>query len=166
MKFGTPVEKFPYKTGDRVDVAVKVEKNEFKGEVRASVQVRDIRFSGVDEQERLRQIRLYEKFVRDEALSYSEIEKIKPDRDYLGKVYLFIKNNSDFLPDTETVLFRMKQDMTSFARLMMSLDVLGELGIVGKNRDGGFFVPDSVKKTDLSSSEILKKLERSQSIGR
>ena len=48
MKFSATLNDFPFREGDIVDLAVRIEKNEFRGEIKASVQIRDVRFSGVD----------------------------------------------------------------------------------------------------------------------
>ncbi len=164
VKFGTPVESFPFVAGDKVDIAAKIERNEYKGEIRTSVQMRDIRFSGVDEDERVSSIRLYEKFSHGNALTQEETDRLRPDRDFLGKVFTFIKNNPSYILGSETLAVRMGLEMNGFARLLIALDVLEELGTVSKNEEGNYFIPQTVEKTDLSNSEILKRLEGRQSL--
>ena len=162
VKFGTPASEFPFVAGDKVDIAAKLERNEYKGELRASIQMRDIRFSGIDEDGRINSIRLYEKFNRGQALSNEEISVLRPDREFLGKVFVFIKNNSSYFLESETLAVRMGIDMNCFAKLLVALDVLEELGTVSKTEAGNYFVPEQVEKTDLSNSVILKKLEGRQ----
>ena len=163
VKFGTPADSFPFVAGDKVDVAAKLEKNEYKGEIRASVQMRDIRFSGIDEDARVKSVRLFEDFNRGKELTDEEVKLLRPDREFLGKVFTFIKNNPSYALESETLAVRMGLEMDEFARLLVALDVLEELGTVSKNEAGNYYVPETVEKTDLANSKILNTLEGRQS---
>lgn len=160
VKFGVTAAQFPFKAGDRVDAAVKIEKNEFHGEERVSVQVRDMRFSDSDEEKRVSAIRLYERFMRSEELNDDEISGISPDRDFLAQVYRFIKNNDGWRFDSEVLAYRMGLDANLFAKLLVSLDVMSELKIINENDDGTYSLPEVSSKVELSSSLILQRLER------
>ncbi|MBE6835922.1 MAG: single-stranded-DNA-specific exonuclease RecJ [Ruminococcaceae bacterium] len=160
VKFGTPVEEFPYTAGDRVDVAVKIERNEYRGEIRTSVQLRGIRFSGVDEEKRIASIRLYENYYQGTALEKDLLLSLKPDREFLGNVFSFIKNNSSVPLESETLAVRMGVGMGSFAKLLIALDVLTELKTISKTEEGNYVIPEKIEKTDLSNSAILNELER------
>lgn len=159
VKFGTSVNDFPFVTGDKVDIAAKLERNEYKGEIRTSVQMRDIRFSGVDEHKRIAAIRLYESYYRHQPLSQDEIKALLPDREFLGRVFTFIRKNSALVLDSETLCVRMGLDMSLYSRLLIALDILEELKTVTKNEAGNYSVPASVEKTDLSVSRIISDLE-------
>ena len=159
VKFGSSADSFPFIAGDKVDLAVKIERNEYRGEVRASVQARDIRFSDTDEISRVENIRLYESFKRGEELTEEQLLSLTPDRAFLGRVFMFIKNNSSLALNEESLLFRLSLPMSEFARLLVALDVLQELKTVVKNAQGNYILPETVEKTDLSSSKILKTLE-------
>ena len=159
VKFGTGIGDFPFTAGDRVDIAAKLERNEYRGEIRTSVQLRDIRFSGVDEQKRIGSIRLYESYYRHSELTKNEIKTLLPDREFLGRVYMFIKNNPSLVLDSEALAVRMGIDMSLYAKLLIALDALEELNTVSKNEQGNYYIPETVEKTDLSRSLILSDLE-------
>jgi single-stranded-DNA-specific exonuclease len=146
VKFGTPVEEFPYTAGDRVDVAVKIERNEYRGEIRTSVQLRGIRFSGVDEEKRIASIRLYENYYQGTALEKDLLLSLKPDREFLGNVFSFIKNNSSVPLESETLAVRMGVGMGSFAKLLIALDVLTELKTISKTEEGNYVIPEKNRK--------------------
>lgn len=160
VKFGTSINDFPFVPGDKVDIAAKLERNEYKGEIRTSVQMRDIRFSGVDEKKRVDAIRMYERYYSGSSLEENEIKALLPDREFLGRVFTFIKNNPSYVLDSETLAVRMGLDMIEFSRLLIALDVLEELNTVSKNEQGNYSVPETVEKTDLSKSRIINDLER------
>jgi single-stranded-DNA-specific exonuclease len=164
VKFGSPSDSFPFVTGDKVDIAAKIERNEYKGEIRASVQMRDIRFSGVDEEARVNSIRLYERFNHSDSLTEEETGLLRPDRDFLGRVFTFIKNNPSLSLESETLAVRMGVNMKEFSRLLVALDVLKELGTVCEKEAGIYYIPETVEKTDLANSKILNRLEGRQSL--
>jgi len=159
VRFGMSAEKCPFTVGDKVDAAVKIERNEFRGEVRPSIQIRDLRFSGIDEQERIKSIRLYEKYRSGQSLSEEEIDNLIPDRDFLGRVFTFIKNNPTLNLDSESICVRTGMNMSEYARLLTSLDILEELKTVLKDENDLYYLPDSVEKTALSASRIYNDLE-------
>ncbi len=159
VKFGTSVDAFPFVAGDKVDIAVKLERNEYRGEIRASVQMRDIRFSGVDEDKRVESVRLYESYYRRQELEREKLELLLPDREFLGKVFTYIKNNPARFLDSETLCVRMGLPMDYYAKLLIALDVLEELKTVQKSENGNYFIPETIEKTDLSRSKILNDIE-------
>lgn len=157
MKFSTTLNDFPYRDGDIVDLAVRIEKNEFRGEVKPGVQVRDIRFSGIDEENLFKSISLYEKYKRDEELSSNEAKFLTPSREFLLGVFNFLKAYNVWSFDIETMLVRTKCPVQKLCTMQVAVDVLCELGLVKKENDQLIFDGNG-KKADLSKSEILKKL--------
>ena len=157
MKFSTTLEEFPFREGDTVDLAVKVEKNEFRGEVKASVQIRDIRFSGIDEEKLFKSQALYEKYMRGDALTSHEARFLAPTREFLLGAFNIIKSYMTWDFDIETLLVRANCPVERYCTMAVSLDVLCELGLV--KRENGIIIFDGDgKKADLSQSKILKDL--------
>ncbi len=161
MKFSTTLNDFPYREGDMVDLAVRIEKNEFRGEVKATVQIRDMRFSGVDEDNLFKSQALYEKFKRGEALNSHEAKFLTPSREFLLGVYGIIKNYKIWTFDIETMLVRAKCPYERYCIMLVSLDILSEMGLIKREGEHIIFDGDG-KKADLSQSEILKKLTEMQ----
>ena len=161
MKFSTTILEFPFSEGDIVDLAVRIEKNEFRGEVKASVQLREIRFSGVDDETFFKSRALYEKYKRGEALSFHEARFLMPTRDFLLGVYNLIKQYKKWPYDVETLTYRAKCPVERYCTMKVSLDVLFEMGLIKYENEHIIFDGDG-KKADLSQSEILNKLNKMQ----
>lgn len=157
MKFSTSIDYFPYNAGDALDLAVKIDKNEFRGETKPSVQIKDIRFSGTDEDKLFGSVSLYEKFMRGEQLSAKEAKFLTPSRDFLLAVFSFMRSAWTWSYDTETFLKRIGCPVQNFCTMEVAIAVLCELGLL-KRDDGKIVFSGDNKKVDLSSSEILKRL--------
>ncbi len=161
MKFSTTLNEFPCREGDTVDLAVRIEKNEFRGEVKATVQIRDIRFAGVDEDNLFKSQALYEKFKRGENLNSHEARFLAPNREFLLGVFNLIKSYKIWTFDVEALLVRAKCPYERYCTMLVSLDILCELGLIKREGEHIIFDGDG-KKADLSRSEILKKLTKMQ----
>ena len=163
MKFGAGLNDFPFREGDIVDLAVRIEKNEFRGEIKASVQIRDIRFSGVDEDKLFKSMGLYEKYKRREKLNSQETKFLTPTREFLLGVFNFLKSYNIWSFDIETMLIRAKCPVEKYCTMQVSVDVLVELGLIRKENETLIFDGNG-KKADLSSSKILKELNEMQGV--
>ena len=160
VMFSVSAEKFPYVVGDTVDAAVKIVKNEFRGEIKPSIQIKDIRASNFDDDNYLKSIRLYEKYRYGEKLNKNEIDFLTPDRSFLSAVYKFLKQNGGLKFDIDIFCLRAGCPLSSAATVMVALDALTELELLNCNADGtyDFNGIDKNKKVDLTSSSILNKL--------
>lgn len=157
MKFSTALEDFPYCKGDVLDLAVRIDKNEYRGETKPSVLIKDIRFSGTDDDKLFGSLSLYEKFKRGESLSSKEAKFITPSREFLLAVYSFIKKQGTWNYDTETLLKRTGCPIHNFCIMQTALDILCELELL-KMSDGKIIFDGNNKKAELESSEILNRL--------
>lgn len=157
MKFSTTANEFPYRAGDILDLAVRIEKNEYRGELKPSVQIKDIRFSGTDDGKLFGSMSLYEKFKRGESLSLKEAKFITPSREFLLAVYSFIKKQGTWNYDTEILLKRTGCPIHSFCTMQTAIDILCELELL-KQEDGKIVLDGENKKAELSCSKILNTL--------
>ncbi len=155
--FGQNVSSFPYTQGDTVDIACRIERNEFKGEVRVSVQIKDIRPSNENDRDMFYSLSVYESFIRDEELSDDEKSLICPDRALLGNVYRFVREKKKWSFSSEILCFRLGEDFKKTGAVKICLDVLHNVGILNKNGDE-YTLSDFKGKADLSDCIILKKL--------
>ena len=163
MKFGASLNDFPYREGDVVDLAVRIEKNEFRGEIRPSVQIREVRFAGIDEDNLFKSMGLYEKYKRKENLNVDEAKFLTPSREFLLGVFNFLKSYNVWSFDIETMLVRTKCPTQKYCTMQIALDVLCELGLIRKENET-FIFDGNGKKADLSQSEILKNLNEMQGV--
>lgn len=157
MKFSTTLKELPYREGDTVDLAVKIDKNEFRGEIRASVQIKDMRFSGIDEDKLFKSRALYEKYMRGETLTCHEARFLTPSREFLLGVFNFLKNYGGWQFDIESMLVRTNCPAENLCKMQISVDVLCELGLIRQER-GIILFDGGGKKADLSASAVLRDL--------
>lgn len=158
LKFSQTAEEFPFVPGDVLDLAVRLEKNEYNGQTRASVYVRDMRMSGTDDLKYLYSLRLYEKIKRGERLLKSEALSALPDRKFIASVFRFIRDNGGWGFDWDILCYRLGDDGSSVCKVLLGIDALCELGIFQKNNNK-IFVKDLNKKVSLDDCEVLNSLK-------
>lgn len=161
MKFSTTLVDFQFCEGDVVDLAVRIDKNEFRGEVKASVQIRDMRFSGLDDETFFKSQLLYEKYKRGENLTPHEARFLTPAREFLLGVFGLLKQYKQWQYDVETLTVRAKCPIERYCTMKVALDVLLEMKLIKYENEHIIFDGDG-KKADLSQSEILNKLNKMQ----
>ena len=159
MRFGMSPDSLDFVAGDTVDVAAIFDKNEYMGNVKVSVIIRDMRFSCMAEENVIRSEMIYEKFRRKEKLSSEEINLLYPDREFVGKVFRILRegvwNKSD-----EALAIRSGDDGLRLCAVKVSLDVLEEMGLIIRNNKTKeiSLSPDQVR-ADLTQSKILKSIK-------
>ncbi len=154
LLFGVTIGDFPYNVGDIVDLAVRLEKNEYMGQVKVSVYIKDIRMSGTDDDKYLKSVRLYEKLKRGEKLTEKQIDFITPERADIADVYRFIRGNGSWKFDTDILCYRLMSDGSNACKILAAIDVLEELGILEK-KGAEIFLADTEKKVNLEDSKLL-----------
>ncbi|MCI7333969.1 MAG: single-stranded-DNA-specific exonuclease RecJ [Oscillospiraceae bacterium] len=158
LKFSTPFDSFPYRRGDRVDLAVRLEKNEYMGQTKVSIYIKDIRMAGTDDEKYLRSVRLYEKIRRKESVRPEHAALAKVDRAFVASVYRFLKKEGGFSGDSDILCYRLGGDGSNACRVLLSVDILCELGIL-KKADGKITLCGADKKVNLADSDLMAYLE-------
>lgn len=162
MKFATSLSEFSYKCGDIVDIAVSVDKSEYRGSEELSVVIKDIKLSDIDLDEIVKQKDLYEKIKRNEYISTEEIQKIKPSRDDFAKLYRFLKKNDGWNSSIDALSYRSSENNIDFTKTAIIIDIMSELGLIKVKDTGDIYnicLVNVSEKVDLSSSKILSKLQ-------
>lgn len=155
--FGQTPDSFPYEQGDEVDLAVKIEKNEFRGEIRVSIQIKDMRPAGENDREMFRSLHEYRRFIKGEELSAEEKAILCPDRALLGDVYRFIRSRKIWNKASEILCMKLNCSYERAGAVNICLDALTDVGILERNADG-FVLTDFSGKADLKNCDVLKKL--------
>lgn len=159
VMFSMPLQKFPYRVGDIVDVAVKLSENEYQGKIQISVQVKAIRFSNVDEEEIISSLVNYEDFYAGLEISSDGWRDISVDREFCGNIYKYVRGRNGWDFSAEALCFRLGLPQRRTAACQISLDVLTDLGILNF-KDGRYFIPYQTVKNPLENSEIFKKASK------
>lgn len=155
--FGMSTDEFPFTEGDTVDLAVKIEKNEYMGSVRLSIQIKDVRPAGSDDISLFASLACYEALVRGEELPADILALLEPSRELLGKVFKFVREKSPCALPPEVIAFRLGEPSGRAGAIKTALKALTEVGVLVKTEEGYADAKFS-GKADLSSSDILKKL--------
>ena len=160
MKFSTSLAEFPYTVGDTVDLAVTLEVNQYNNTESLSVFVREIRFSGIDEDEALATKELFERFCRGDEISPDEARSLLPDREEFAVVYRYLRANGGYRHSFDTLLCRLRSDM-SYGKLRVILECMNELGLIRINEgmyDSEIRMLEVGGKVSLDDSLIIRKL--------
>ena len=149
---------FAYNIGDRVDLAVRLEKNEYMGQVRVSIYIKEVRMSGTDDELYLKSKRLYEKIMRKDRLTPKEARFALPERQQVANVFRFIRDSGGWKHDTDILCYRLGGDGSDAVKVLVSVDVLCELGIFRK--EGESIIPHNMEnKVNLEDSDLMKYLK-------
>ena len=157
LRFGVSPEAFPYAPGDLLDLAVRLEANEYMGVRRVSIYIRDIRMSGTDDGLFLRSVRFYEKLRRKESVKAHDAKFCCPDRAFAADVYRYIRGHDVFEDDLDVLCYRLGGDGSLACRVLMTIDILKELGVLTLNENRKLCVVDGIR-VDLESSALLQHL--------
>lgn len=158
LLFGVTAEQFPYIVGDVVDLAVKLERNEYMGQVRVSVYIKDIRMNGTDDDKYLKSVRLYERIKTKERINQKQAQFALVDRVQVAQVYKYIKAAGGWKNDIDVLCYRLGGDGSNACKVLLCIDILTELGIFQK-KDGAVLLADVSKKVNLDDSKLLAHLK-------
>lgn len=153
VKFRTALNEFPYRAGERLDLAVKVSKNNFKGRDYLSIKAVDIRRNGIDDDKYFAEKNDYELF----CCGNGDCADFLPDRSDFAKVYRFIKNNRDLSYDTDDLYFALAQTVC-YGKLECILQAFEETGILSI-KNGRLLLNNTAGKADLENTVIMKTLK-------
>ncbi len=160
MKFGISLFRLGLFEGDVVDVAAILEKNDFLGRIKAAVYIKDIRFSGMDEDAIFESYALYDKIKRGEDIDCTEAFKAIPTRDIVARVYKMMRKYSAWSWPEEYLDYRIGDNGEKLCAVLVAIDMLEELGLVRRDIEhNSVKIIDSKEKVDLDNSSILQRLK-------
>lgn len=159
MRFGISPESLDFSAGDTVDIAATFDRNEYMGSVKVSVIVKDIRFSGLDEENVISSELIYEKFRRKEILTEEESTLLYPDRDFVGRVFRVLREGK-WCKSDEALAYRIGDDGKKLCAVKVSLDVLEEMGLILRDKKNkSISLTSNQSKVDLTKSKILMSIK-------
>lgn len=152
VKFKCTPDEFPFTAGDRIDAAVKVSSNHFKGKDYLSVQAVDIRKNGVDDEKYFSEKAAYEMF----AAGISDDDSVFPSREICSKVYRFLKAKGEWKYGFDALYFSLNG--ITYGQLKYALTAFEESGLTAADENIITVLPVS-GKVDLMNSPTLKSLK-------
>lgn len=150
LLFGVTPERFCFRCGDLLDLAVVLEIDTWRDEETLSVQIKDIRMSDIDDIKLFGQI-----FAYDDYKSGAEVNayELFPTREQVGTVYKTVLKGA---AQSERILHLFLGEI-GYAKTQIAVQTLCELGLI--REEGGFLLAErSAQKTDLMCSETYKEL--------
>ena len=155
--FSRPPEALSFNVGDKIDMLVNMEVNEYKGEKQLSLRVVDFRNHGISGKKYFAAKSCYEAYKRGEAVPQNVIHRVKPTRDELVRIYKYIMALKRVSIDKLFMKFN-SQSMNYF-KLRIALDAFNEMGLIKliASRQEVHMVEVS-KRVDLSKSTVLKNI--------
>lgn len=157
VRFGQSVDDFPFREGDVIDAAVKIERNDHMGEVLVSIQIKDVRPSGTNESGFFASSELFGDFSAGRPLSDEQKKTLCPDRALISKIYRYVRENGAWKYSSELLCFRLGIDASLSGAVSASLKALVSVGILKEDGEE-YTLSDFSGKADLTDCELLKNL--------
>ncbi len=158
VRFGVSPAEFPYQIGDVADLAVRVSRSEFRGRADLSIQVHDMRLSGMDEDALLASQRLYEAYRRGELHTMEQARRALPSREQMAQLYRMLRAHAGWRFGAELLCLRLMGKGGNFCQVQVALDALQELHLIQKTEEGNILLPPDTIKVNLDDSQILQSL--------
>lgn len=159
MKFSTTPESFPFRSGETVELAVVLDRNEYRGTVSVSVIVRDIRHTDLPQEEMLDAIARVDSVIRRETR-----EKRFPDRERIARVYRFLKQQP-YVGSLDVLCVRLRSADMSCTDILLACRILREAGLIEWRDEGDtvfIAVRETANKVDLSMTATARFLNEGQ----
>ena len=161
LKFGMPYDEFPFECGQLLNLAVTLERNEYRGVVTPSVLAKEIRSAELDQDELILAGQQFDSILREEAVSPEQAAAWTPERTELERVYRFLRSAKRWNGALEQLCYFLGNPRISYVRLRIALEALRQAGLIGLTDAG-----DSLKltllpvsgKVDLNETPILRYL--------
>lgn len=165
MRFACTAAQFPFLVGDMVDIAVTLDVNVYNGQEHLSIIIRDIKLSKADNEEMLYAQRLFEAFMREEALSEEQYTYLTPQREEFALVYRFLKNAGEWRFGADLLCCCLAVPSINYGKLMVILTAMEQLLLINLRDDGNIchiHLPAFSGKVDLATAPIMKTLKNLQ----
>jgi single-stranded-DNA-specific exonuclease len=157
LYFGNTKKDFLYEIGDKLDLAVTLNLNIYKGKHEVSLYLSDIKLSKINMLEVLNQKAKYEAFKLGRA--NKEITKsIHFSRNDFAAIYSYLKKNQSMAHRIDIVNHKIGWKEYDILKSYIIIDVLEELEIINADWDSDKFevtINKVNKKIDLKNSNII-----------
>lgn len=161
IRFGIAPEALGVRAGDRIHLAVTLDRNEFRGTVSVSVIVKDIRFADTVQDDIIDAMQLFDRAVCGESLSEEERQLACPARDHTVALFHLLKEHGGCFDGTWEWLYHALSPAVPTTKVKPAVQVLREAGIVSV-KDGGDTVTVTLLptegKADLSQTPLMQRL--------
>lgn len=160
MRFNVRQEEFPYRRGDKLDLAVQLEARAYRGQMSLTVIVRDLKPSAFDTEKNIASLSSYERWLRGETLTSEDKSRLYPDRACLAGIYRALRALGGETADLIRFTAQLGKEST-LGRLLVALKVFEERGLVRTTVNGDQLtaaILETSGKTDITRSPVLAAL--------
>ncbi|MDD6174300.1 MAG: single-stranded-DNA-specific exonuclease RecJ [Firmicutes bacterium] len=158
MLFRTTPQEFPFVPGDVLDLAVTLERSEYRGEEQLSVFIRDYRPAGQEAEILFAQKQNYEAFARGED---ADKASMLPDRAQLAAVYRLLQREQNKPRTMEYLCSRLQNEKIGYDKLTIALIAMKQAGLLRMERDADTLTVSLCTtngKVPLEQAPILQRL--------
>lgn len=158
LYFNKNFEEFLYDESDKVDVAVRLSKNTFRGVTKVSAYLIDIKLSGCDLDFILEQKNVYNDFKENGAVSKNTLKLLKPTRNELALVYRYVKKINNRFSRADIINHRVFKNEDCLLKSFAILDIFKELGVIDFYSRGDEIkinVLDLKNKVNIENSKLF-----------
>lgn len=161
MKFQTPPDAFPVPCGAVLDLAVTLDKNEYKGTVTPSIIIKDIRYTDTQQEDLLEALDGFGRIRRREWKS----EDAVPSRETLAGLYRFLRAAGNWQGTLEQLLPLSVQagGPAAYLPLQAALEIFREAGLLDIRQRGErllLAILPASGKADLNATPLMQYLQR------
>jgi len=153
-------ERFPYITGDVVDVVAACSVSEWGGKPQLSVKIKDLRLTGVPQESVLLGREWYSRFLDGKIAC--PVNSLFPEREDFALLYRYLRTAGGFRYGVEELFFRVFPSGMEYAKMLVALDVLEEMGLIarrGREEQAPIRLVPTQSKVNMDNSKILMKLK-------
>jgi single-stranded-DNA-specific exonuclease len=151
--FGISPEDLMFRPGDKVDIAVNVDVNVYNNTESVSIIIRDMRKSGINEENIIKQLDMLG-CLYSGTIDSDSAKLICPERNDLALVFRYIQSHRNV---NAGLLENDLSDSLPIGKICIAIDALTELGII-KLDNGRFDLTGFSGKADLESAGALRRL--------
>ncbi len=157
LNFRSTYADFSFSAGERVDMLVNAEINEYNGKTSVTLKLADIRRSGFSQERYFAARSAYERLCLGEDITEVPPQRIVPDRDTQMKIYDLIKLNGRLSACADAA-----QSMGfNYCLFRVTLDIFESAGLIRIDEPGDRIERISVNgKVNLDNCKVLSDLKR------
>ncbi|HBT64131.1 MAG TPA: single-stranded-DNA-specific exonuclease RecJ, partial [Ruminococcaceae bacterium] len=114
-RFNTTCENFPYECGQKVNLVVTMERNEYRGVVTPSLLLKDIRPAEMQQEELIEAYDSFDTIVRCETITPDEVVRWTPEREHLERIYRFIRTKNNWSGGLDQLEYLLQKPKIAFS---------------------------------------------------
>ena len=157
VKFRMIQSEFPFRKGDIVDAAVLLEANEYLGQVRVSILLKNIKLHDMVEDDLFASMRDYSMLMRGKTDGF-DASLLIPQRETTVSVYKFIRSAGRWGYDTEMLCHRLDLWAEDYGQVAVSIEAMLEMGILARDEKQNLVAPPKSEKVNLQDAPVLRRL--------